>query len=95
MGLSGLGDLVLTATSMSSRNYALGHALGQGATLKEMLGAGKPLAEGAATAPALVVRARKHGVELPIAENVAAVLEGTLSVGAAAERLLARPLAKE
>jgi len=95
MGLSGLGDLVLTATSMSSRNFALGHALGRGATLKAMQGAGRPLAEGAATAPALVARARRHGVELPIAQSVAAVLEGTLSVGAAAELLLARPLSKE
>jgi glycerol-3-phosphate dehydrogenase (NAD(P)+) len=95
MGLSGLGDLVLTATSMSSRNFALGHALGQGMAMTAVSGSGHPLAEGAATAPALVARARSHGVELPIAESVAAVLSGALSVGEAAERLLARPLRKE
>ncbi len=95
MGLSGLGDLVLTATSMSSRNFARGVALGRGASLKAVQGEGKPLAEGALTASAFVQRAKKHGVELPIAECVSAVLEGGLSVKAAAERLLARPLAKE
>jgi glycerol-3-phosphate dehydrogenase (NAD(P)+) len=95
MGLSGLGDLVLTATSSSSRNFALGVALGEGASLEEMSDAGRPLAEGAATAPALAARARAEGVELPIAEAVAQVLAGKLAVKDAAERLLARPLGKE
>lgn len=95
MGLSGLGDLVLTATSMSSRNFALGHALGQGTPLAVASGEGKPLAEGAATAPALVARARRHAVELPIAEAVADVLEGALDVKGAVDRLLSRPLRPE
>jgi glycerol-3-phosphate dehydrogenase (NAD(P)+) len=95
IGLSGLGDLVLTATSMSSRNFSLGVALGRGAKLKEVSGSGHPLAEGAATAPALVARARRHGVELPIAEGVAAVLDGRLGVRDAAEILLSRPLKPE
>ena len=95
MGLSGLGDLVLTATSMSSRNFSLGVALGKGARLAEVSGSGHPLAEGAATAPALIARARRHGVELPIAEGVAAVLAGRLGVREAAERLLSRPLKPE
>jgi glycerol-3-phosphate dehydrogenase (NAD(P)+) len=95
MGLSGLGDLVLTATSSSSRNFALGVALGKGASLEEMSGAGRPLAEGAATAPALAARARAEKVELPIAEAVAKVLAGKLGVKDAAEGLLARPLSKE
>jgi glycerol-3-phosphate dehydrogenase (NAD(P)+) len=95
MGLSGLGDLVLTATSMSSRNFSLGVALGKGVRLEEAAGPGRPLAEGAATAPALVARARRHGVELPIAEAVADVLAGQLQVREAAERLLARPLKSE
>jgi glycerol-3-phosphate dehydrogenase (NAD(P)+) len=95
MGLSGLGDLVLTATSKSSRNYALGLALGQGAALGTVLGAGHPLAEGAPTAPALVARAHRHGVELPVAEAVADVLAGKRDVNQAAERLLARPLKSE
>jgi glycerol-3-phosphate dehydrogenase (NAD(P)+) len=95
MGLAGLGDLVLTATSMSSRNFALGFALGKGTPLNDASGEGRPLAEGAATAPALVARARKHGVELPIAEAVADVLEGALDVKGAVERLLSRPLRAE
>ena len=95
MGLSGLGDLVLTATSMSSRNFSLGVALGRGARLDEVSGPDRPLAEGAATAPALVARASRHGVELPIAAAVADVLAGRLQVREAAERLLARPLKSE
>jgi glycerol-3-phosphate dehydrogenase (NAD(P)+) len=95
MGLSGLGDLVLTATSMSSRNFSLGVALGRGATLAEVSAKGRPLAEGVATAPALVARAKKHSVELPIAQAVAEVLAGRLGVREAAERLLSRPLKME
>lgn len=95
MGLSGLGDLVLTATSMSSRNFALGAALGGGKALSEMLAPGKPLAEGVATAPALVARGKRHGVELPVAEAVADVLAGKLDLQGAQERLLSRPLTTE
>src|SRR5262245_44727088 len=95
MGLSGFGDLVLTATSMSSRNFALGFALGQGTPLAAASGEGRPLAEGAATAPALVARAQRHGVELPIAEAVADVLKGALDVKGAVDRLLSRPLRPE
>jgi glycerol-3-phosphate dehydrogenase (NAD(P)+) len=95
MGLSGLGDLVLTGTSMSSRNFAFGVALGKGARPDEAAGEGKPLAEGAMTARALVARARREGVELPIAEAVAGVLAGRLDVMRAAEGLLSRPLKAE
>jgi glycerol-3-phosphate dehydrogenase (NAD(P)+) len=95
MGLSGLGDLVLTATSMSSRNFALGAALGKGASVAEVSGPGKPLAEGAATAPALVARGARHGVELPVAEAVADVLAGRVDVARAADRLLSRPFRAE
>lgn len=95
MGLSGLGDLVLTATSTSSRNYSLGLALGKGAKISDVTGAGHPLAEGAYTAPALVARARKHGVELPIAEAAADVIQQRLDVREAARALLSRPLKSE
>jgi glycerol-3-phosphate dehydrogenase (NAD(P)+) len=95
MGLSGLGDLVLTATSLSSRNFSLGVTLGQGTPLSAAAAEGRPLAEGAATAPALVARAKKHGVELPIAEAVADVLKGALDVKGAVDRLLSRPLRPE
>jgi glycerol-3-phosphate dehydrogenase (NAD(P)+) len=95
MGLSGLGDLVLTATSATSRNYSLGLALGKGARVADVTGQGQPLAEGAATAPALVERARRHGVELPIAQATAAVLAEQLGVVEAATALLSRPLKAE
>lgn len=89
MGLSGLGDLVLTATSPTSRNFSYGRALGQG---DAPAGA---LAEGVETAPAIVTRARAERVELPIAEAVAAVLDGSLPVGEAVLRLMSRPLKPE
>jgi glycerol-3-phosphate dehydrogenase (NAD(P)+) len=95
MGLSGLGDLVLTATSPTSRNFSFGHALGQGQTLGVLARPGHPLAEGVETAPALVRRARAEGVELPVAEAVAHVLDGSLPLGQAVLRLMSRPLKPE
>ena len=95
MGLSGLGDLVLTATSPTSRNYSFGLALGKGRTRAELDRAGHPLAEGVATAPALVARARKEQIELPIAEAIADVLSGSLALDAAIPRLMSRPLTRE
>lgn len=95
MGLSGLGDLVLTASSPSSRNFAFGQKLGRGTPLAELRQAGTPLAEGVETAPALVARAAVHGVELPIAETISAVLDGALAPIAALEKLMTRPLRPE
>ena len=89
MGLSGLGDLVLTATSKSSRNFSFGVALGEG---KTPTGA---LAEGVDTAPALVARAKAAAVEMPIAESVADLLSGALPPGEAVMRLMGRPLKAE
>ncbi|MCP5411260.1 MAG: NAD(P)-dependent glycerol-3-phosphate dehydrogenase [Alphaproteobacteria bacterium] len=94
MGLSGLGDLVLTATSPSSRNFSCGMELGRGAGLSDLVAPGRPLAEGVATAPALVARAKKVNVEMPIAEAVAALLDG-VPAGEAVLRLLGRPLTSE
>jgi glycerol-3-phosphate dehydrogenase (NAD(P)+) len=95
MGLSGLGDLVLTATSVTSRNFAFGRALGKGTPLSELRTPGRPLAEGVETAPALVARANMSGIELPIAEAVAHVLDGTLALDQALIRLMSRPLKPE
>jgi len=95
MGLSGLGDLVLTATSPSSRNFSFGMELGQGKAVSELCAPGRPLAEGVATAPALVARARAAGVELPIAEAMADLLSGTLPLGEAMMRLMSRRLTTE
>ena len=94
-GLSGLGDLVLTCSSTSSRNFSLGVGLGQGRTARDLLAERRTVAEGAATAPVLVEAARALGVEMPIAEAVCALLAGEADVGAVVERLLTRPLTPE
>lgn len=94
-GLSGLGDLVLTCTSLSSRNMALGFALGQGNSLQAAMEGKNSVAEGAASAPAVLQLARKAGVEMPICEAVADVLDGRASVAHAILGLLARPLRGE
>lgn len=95
MGLSGLGDLVLTATSPTSRNFSFGVALGKGAARASLETKDHPLAEGVETAPALLARAKRHGVELPIAEATAAILDGSLALGAAIPHLMSRPLKAE
>jgi glycerol-3-phosphate dehydrogenase (NAD(P)+) len=91
-GLAGLGDLILTCSSPQSRNFSLGVALGQG---RPDALRGDKLAEGAATAPALVEMAKEKNIEMPIAAAVAAVLDGRLSVDQATESLLTRPLRAE
>lgn len=93
MGLSGLGDLILTASSPQSRNYAFGVALGEGKTVVEASG-GK-LAEGSFTASVLVELARANGVDIPIAEAVDDILQGKAEIGEAIARLLARPVGSE
>ena len=95
MGLSGLGDLVLTATSLSSRNFSFGFKLGEGRTAAEMTAPGHPLAEGVETAAALVARGSRHGIELPVAEAIADILAGKLTLADAIPRLMARPLKAE
>jgi glycerol-3-phosphate dehydrogenase (NAD(P)+) len=95
MGLSGLGDLVLTATSSTSRNYAFGFHLGEGRPRCDLMAAGQPLAEGVETAAALVARAKRQNIELPVAEAIADILDGRLSLEAAIPRLMARPFKSE
>ncbi|MET0181705.1 MAG: NAD(P)H-dependent glycerol-3-phosphate dehydrogenase [Caulobacterales bacterium] len=94
-GLCGLGDLVLTCVSMSSRNTSLGVALGQGRSLKEILAERISVAEGVASAPAVAALAKKHGVEMPICAAVDAILSDKISVDAAIEALLSRPFRAE
>jgi len=94
MGLSGLGDLILTCSSHQSRNFSLGIALGRNKSPLEALGASK-LAEGAYTASVLTDMARQRKIEMPIADAVAAVLDGSASVDEAIEKLLARPIRAE
>jgi len=93
-GLSGLGDLILTCESAQSRNFSLGLALGQGQTPHAAQSASK-LAEGAFTAPVLLEMAKEKGVEMPIADAVATILDGTLNVDTAIENLLTRPFKAE
>jgi glycerol-3-phosphate dehydrogenase (NAD(P)+) len=95
MGLSGLGDLVLTCGSPQSRNMSLGRALGQGKTLAEVLGARVAVTEGVYTAAAVVGLARELAIEMPIAEAVHSVLEGEASVDAAIAALMQRPFKAE
>jgi glycerol-3-phosphate dehydrogenase (NAD(P)+) len=93
MGLAGLGDLVLTCGTPQSRNFSCGVALGKGED-PHTAAHGK-LAEGIFTAPVLLEMAREKDVEMPIASAVAAVLSKSMSVDAAIESLLTRPLRSE
>jgi glycerol-3-phosphate dehydrogenase (NAD(P)+) len=89
MGLSGLGDLVLTCSGTQSRNFAYGISLGSGQPKPEAL------AEGAATAPVARDIARARGVETPIIDAIAGVLDGGLTIDAAIDGLMSRPLKRE
>ncbi|MDX6584769.1 MAG: glycerol-3-phosphate dehydrogenase, partial [Solirubrobacterales bacterium] len=94
MGLSGLGDLILTCSSPQSRNFSFGINLGKGDVAKDIHGK-TGLAEGAFTAPVLLEMARERNVDMPISSAVAAVLAGQMSVDEAIESLLARPIRAE
>ena len=93
-GLSGLGDLVLTATSAQSRNYAFGLAVGQGTDPAALAADGRTY-EGARTAGAAVALAERAGVEMPIARTVAGLVAGRLTVPEAVATLFNRPLRRE
>jgi glycerol-3-phosphate dehydrogenase (NAD(P)+) len=93
MGLSGLGDLILTCSTPQSRNFSCGVALGKGE--KPDTATHGKLAEGVFTAPVLLEMAREKNVEMPISSAVAAMLSGKMSVDAAIESLLTRPLKSE
>jgi glycerol-3-phosphate dehydrogenase (NAD(P)+) len=93
-GLCGLGDLVLTCSSTSSRNFSLGKALGEGTSAAELMSERKTVAEGAHTAPVLMRLAQEMGITMPIVVAVNAILEGARPDQVVAE-LLARPLRSE
>jgi len=93
-GLSGLGDLVLTCSSASSRNFSLGVGLGQGRAAAELLADRRTVAEGAHTAPVLREAAMAMGIAMPVAEGVCRLLGGE-AVKAVVGDLLARPLMRE
>jgi glycerol-3-phosphate dehydrogenase (NAD(P)+) len=95
MGLSGLGDLLLTCGSPQSRNMSLGHALGEGKSLKSVLEGRRSVAEGVYTAAAVTRVAARHGIEMPICEAVHAIVGGKMSIDAAIDALLSRPFKAE
>lgn len=90
MGLSGLGDLLLTCSTPQSRNFSYGLALGRGDRLE-----GLPLAEGVATTVIAARLARERGVDAPIIEVTERLLQGAITVGEAVSRLMRRPLRSE
>ena len=90
MGLSGLGDLVLTATGDLSRNRQVGMALAQGQSLDKVLQSLGHVAEGVYSAHTVVARAQQLGVDLPIAQAVVAVLQGQASAQQAVAALMGR-----
>jgi glycerol-3-phosphate dehydrogenase (NAD(P)+) len=95
VGLSGLGDLLLTCGSPQSRNMRLGRLLGQGRSLAEAMAELHSTAEGVYTAAAAVRIAAKHDIDVPIATAVHAIIEGALTVDAAIDGLLSRPFRAE
>lgn len=95
MGLSGLGDLVLTCSSSASRNFSLGQALGAGQQLPEILKNRKSVTEGVHTAAALCQMAEKYKIEMPICAAVHKILNEGASVSEVVEDLLARPFRDE
>ena len=94
-GLSGLGDLVLTATSHQSRNLRFGIALGKGQGPDALMAPGAPLSEGAFTATVAAKISLEKQIDMPITQEVAAILRGESSVEEAVENLMTRPLKSE
>jgi glycerol-3-phosphate dehydrogenase (NAD(P)+) len=89
-GLSGLGDLILSCSSLQSRNFAFGIALGRGEASNR-----DKLAEGEFTAPVLIELAASQNVDMPVSTAVAAILAGKVTIDAAIEGLLTRPFKAE
>lgn len=94
-GLCGLGDLVLTCSSTSSRNFSLGRGLGEGQSAKSLLSDRMTVAEGASTAPVLQQDTRARQVDMPIVDAVCALLAGEADVQSVVTQLMKRPLVSE
>jgi glycerol-3-phosphate dehydrogenase (NAD(P)+) len=95
MGLSGLGDLLLTCSSTKSRNYAFGFALGQGVAVASALANSKGVVEGAYTAKIAMQLAREYGIDMPIINAVNSIIDGTSNPDDEIAKLLARPVRAE
>jgi glycerol-3-phosphate dehydrogenase (NAD(P)+) len=90
-GLSGLGDLVLTCSSPSSRNFSLGKAIGEGGNVRDLMTDRRTVAEGAHTAPVLHRIAVERGIDMPIVAAVVELLEGKVAIDELLETMLSRP----
>jgi glycerol-3-phosphate dehydrogenase (NAD(P)+) len=94
-GLAGLGDLTLTCTSVQSRNYQFGMALGRGQTVEAIIAGGAGLAEGVATTPVAEALAKSLDVDAPLIAAVHAVLSGQADITTVVAGLMSRPLKRE
>ena len=94
-GLAGLGDLTLTCTSVQSRNYQFGMALGRGESVEAIIAGGAKLAEGVATTPVADALARSLGVEAPLIVAMHDVLRQTADIATIVAGLMSRPLKRE
>ncbi|TXH39140.1 MAG: NAD(P)-dependent glycerol-3-phosphate dehydrogenase [Rhodospirillaceae bacterium] len=95
MGLAGFGDLILTCCSLKSRNTSLGHELGEGRKVADILAQRHTVAEGVTTAAAVVALAGQLQVEMPLCRAVDDILRGRIDIDMAVQALLARPLKRE
>ncbi len=95
LGMCGIGDLTLTCSSMQSRNFSLGAALGKGQSIEDILGGRKAVTEGVHTVRSALSLAKKHAVDMPITETVNKLIEGEYSVDDAIEEMLNRPFSYE
>lgn len=95
MGMCGVGDVMLTCSSMQSRNYSLGVHIGQGRTLQQVMSERNSVAEGVHTAQALIAKAEKNAVDMPISTALHRCLNGGLPIDDAIAEMLDRPLRSE
>lgn len=95
MGMCGVGDLILTCSSMQSRNYSLGVLLGQGSTLQEIMEDRNSITEGVYTAKALMKMAKNHAIDMPVSEAVYRCLHDDVDLRTIIEETLERPLRQE
>lgn len=95
LGMCGIGDLMLTCSSMQSRNFSLGASLGQGEKLEDILGQRNAVTEGVHTAQSTLALAKKHAVDMPITEAVNKCLNEGMGIDEAIEEMLNRPFKYE
>jgi len=95
MGLSGVGDLILTCSSMQSRNFSCGFALGEGKTIQDILTSRSGITEGIPTTEALAKLAAKNNIDMPIVAALQSCLSGEMDIDTAIHALMSRPLQAE